>query len=229
MIGPWLVVGLAVAAAVAGGYGLWLALARRRSLDDPVAGSLKRAQQAVDRLRAQTKAAKDPTLRAQLADVNDKATEVLTDLHGFAAQLPAIDKGRRDIPVDRLRAEEAELARQVADATDPALKAELEHAHRSCADQLAVADRLDAARETLLARIEAAALDLEGLGHRVAEIAVMHDAAGEDPVAGRRLTELSDDVSGMRAGSVVSRSSTVAGGGSSSSLSRALNAAVESM
>jgi len=200
MIGPWLVVGLAVAAAVAGGYGLWLALARRRSLDDPVAGSLKRAQQAVDRLRAQTKAAKDPTLRAQLADVNDKATEVLTDLHGFAAQLPAIDKGRRDIPVDRLRAEEAELARQVADATDPALKAELEHAHRSCADQLAVADRLDAARETLLARIEAAALDLEGLGHRVAEIAVMHDAAGEDPVAGRRLTELSDDVSGMRAG-----------------------------
>src|SRR6185312_15308013 len=195
MIGPWLVVGLAVAAAVAGGYGLWLALARRRSLDDPVTGSLKRAEQAVDRLRAQTKAAKDPTLRAQLADLNDKATEVLKDLHGFAAQLPAIDKGRRDIPVDRLRAEEAELAGQVADATDPALKAELEHAHRSCADQLAVADRLDAARETLLARIEAAALDLEGLGHRVAEIVVMHDAAGEDAQTGTKLTELSDDVS----------------------------------
>jgi branched-chain amino acid transport system substrate-binding protein len=200
MIGPWLVVGLAVAAAVAGGYGLWLALARRRSLEDPVADSLKRAEQAIDRLRAQTKAAKDPTLRDQLADVNEKANEVLHDLHGFAGQLPAIDKSRRDIPVDRLRAEEAELAGQVAHATDPALKAELEHAHQSCTDQLAVADRLDATRETLLARIESAALDLEGLGHRVAEIVVMHDSAGADPVAGTRLTELSDDVSGMRAG-----------------------------
>src|SRR5690349_18153628 len=146
MIGPWLVVGLAVAAAVAGGYGLWVVLARRRSVDDPVAASLKRAERAVERLRAQTKAAKDPTLRAQLDEVDDKATEVLTDLHGFAAQLPAIDKGRRDIPVDRLRAEEADLAGQVERADDPALRAELEHAHRSCTDQLAVADRLDAAR-----------------------------------------------------------------------------------
>ncbi len=200
MIGPWLVVGLAVAAAVAGGYGLLLARARRRSPSDPVTTSLKRAERAVERLRAQTRSAKDPTLRAQLDEVDDKATEVLTDLHGFAAQLPAIDQGRRDIPVDRLRSEEADLAGQVRLATDPALKAELEHAHRSCTDQLAVAERLDAARETLLARIEAAVLDLEGLGHRVAEIVVMHDAAGEDPVAGTRLTELSDDVSGMRAG-----------------------------
>jgi branched-chain amino acid transport system substrate-binding protein len=200
MIGPWLVVGLAVAAAVAGGYGLWLGWSRRRRSADPVAASLKRAEQAVDRLRAQTRTAQDPTLRAQLDEVDDKATEVLADLHRFAAQLPAIDKGRRDIPVERLRAEEADLAGQVERADDPTLRAELEHAHRSCTDQLAVADRLDAARETLLARIEAAVLDLEGLGHRVAEIVVMHDSAGEDPVAGARLTELSDDVSGMRAG-----------------------------
>src|SRR5690348_15730834 len=126
MIGPWLVVGLAVAAAVAGGYGLWVVLARRRSLDDPVADSLKRAERAVERLRTQTKAAKDPTLRAQLDEVDDKATEVLTDLHGFAAQLPAIDEGRRDIPVDQLRAEEAELAGQIRHATDATLKAQLE-------------------------------------------------------------------------------------------------------
>src|SRR5690242_11453769 len=143
MIGPWLVVGLAVAAAVAGGYGLWLGWSRRHRPADPVAVSLKRAEQAVDRLRAQTRTAKDPTLRAQLDEVDDKATEVLADLHRFAAQLPAIDKGRHDIPVERLRAEEADLAGQVERADDPALRAELEHAHRSCTDQLAVADRLD--------------------------------------------------------------------------------------
>ncbi len=200
MIGPWLVVGLAVAAAVAGGYGLWVARSRRRRPADPVAASLRRAEQAVARLREQTRAPKDPTLRAQLDDVDDKAAEVLADLHRYAAQLPAIDESLRDIPVERLRAELASLEERLNAADDPTLRTELQHAERSLTDQLAVAGRLETARGTLLARIEAAVLDLEGLGHRVAEIIVMHDAAGEDAQTGTKLTELSDDVSSMRSG-----------------------------
>jgi branched-chain amino acid transport system substrate-binding protein len=226
MIRPW-AIGLMLAVAVAGGYAAWRAgrrladaVARRRGGASP-AGSgapdgapagtsasappsapalLKRAEAAVARLRRQTESPKDPALRAQLADVDDQAAGVLADLRRFAGQVSALDKSLADIPVERLRRELAATRDEVAAATEAPLQTELEHAERSLTDQLAVADRLATARRTLLARMEAAALDLEGLGMRVSELIVLHDAVGDDAQTGDRLAEVTGDVEGMRAG-----------------------------
>jgi len=207
---PW-GVGLALAAAVAGGYALWLGvrklLARRSTAPRPSSPAqpqgagplLKRGEAAVARLRAECSSPTDPVLLDQVSDFDDQAAAILVDLQHSADQVVTIERSLREIPVDQLRQTLATTTAKLADATDPGLRSELEHVERSLTDQLAVAQRLDGARRTLLARIEAAVLDIEGLSARVAELVVMHDMVGESQTADR-LAELTDDVDGMRAG-----------------------------
>ncbi|GAA2371727.1 ABC transporter substrate-binding protein [Dactylosporangium salmoneum] len=215
MIDPW-VVGLALAVAIAGGYALWriVTLVRFRRASGPRAGHapaapkaevvtadrlVKRAEAAVARLREQTDSPRDPLLRAQIGDVDDHAAEVLGDLRRFAEQVKALERSLHEIPVERLE-RELEQARQQRDgAGDAGLRNELDRSVHALEQQLAVADRLDTTRRTLLARIEAAVFDLEGLGVRVTELIVMHDAAGAGDTSAR-LSELTGDLEGMRAG-----------------------------
>ncbi|MER7273037.1 ABC transporter substrate-binding protein [Dactylosporangium sp. NPDC000244] len=228
MIGPW-EIGLVAALAIAGGYALWRIVARvrfRRAAGarggpsgPPKAEAVtadrlvKRAEAAVARLREQTDSPRDPVLRAQIGDVDDHAAEVLADLRRFAEQVKAIERSLREIPVDRLRRDLGTATAQRDEAGDEALRAELDRSVHAIEQQLAVADRLDTTRRTLLARIEAAVFDLEGLGARVAELIVMHDAAGAGDTESR-LSELTGDLEGMRAGLAEARglSSTVLGG-----------------
>jgi len=215
MIGPW-EIGLAVALAIAGGYALWrlaAAVRFRRASMSPAGGPaapppaeavtadrlVKRAEAAVSRLREQTDAPRDPVLRAQIGDVDDHAAEVLADLRRFAGQVKALERSLHEIPVERLRHELDAVRRQRDEARDDALRAELDRSVHTLEQQLAVADRLDTTRRTLLARIEGAVFDLEGLGVRVTELIVMHDSAGATDTEAR-LSELTGDLEGMRAG-----------------------------
>jgi len=208
--------GLAVAFAIAAGYALWrLAAAVRfrratmaaagRPATTPgaeaitAAGLIKRAEAAVSRLREQTNSPRDPVLRAQIGDVDDHAAEVLVDLRRFADQVKAVERSLHEIPVERLRHDLDEARRERDEAGDDALRAELDRSAHALEQQLAVADRLDTTRRTLLARIEGAVFDLEGLGVRVSELIVMHDSAGPSDTEAR-LSELTGDLDGMRAG-----------------------------
>ncbi|WP_426511688.1 ABC transporter substrate-binding protein [Dactylosporangium sp. McL0621] len=210
MIGPWWI-GLALALVIAGGYALWrlVATARfRRATARPAAPEteavtadrlVKRAEAAVGRLREQTAAPRDPVLREQIGDVDDHAAEILADLRRFADQARAVERSQRDIAVERLRRDLDASRRRRAEAADAALQAELDRSVHALEEQLAVADRLDTTRRTLLARIEAAVFDLEGLGVRVAELIVMHDTAGAGDTEAR-LSELTGDLEGLRSG-----------------------------
>ncbi|WP_432826838.1 ABC transporter substrate-binding protein [Dactylosporangium sp. CA-092794] len=215
MIGPW-EIGLAVAIAIAGGYALWrlVAVARFRRATAPHAKRpatppkaeaasadrlVKRAETAVARLREQTDSPSDPVLRAQIGDVDDHAAEVLADLRRFAEQVKALERSLHEIPVERLRRDLGTARHQRDEAGDAALRAELDRSVHALEQQLAVADRMDTTRRTLLARIEAAVFDLEGLGVRVTELIVMHDSAGASDTEAR-LSELTGDLEGMRAG-----------------------------
>ncbi|WP_433043110.1 ABC transporter substrate-binding protein [Dactylosporangium sp. CS-033363] len=150
-------------------------------------------------MREQTDAPRDEVLRAQIGDVDDHAAEVVADLKRFAEQVRTLERALHDIPVERLRAELAKTRAQRDAAGDPGLRAELDRSLHALEEQLAVANRLDTTRRTLLARIEAAVFDLEGLSVRVTEIIVMHDSAGASDTEAR-LTELTGDLEGMRSG-----------------------------
>ncbi|WP_433202656.1 ABC transporter substrate-binding protein [Dactylosporangium sp. CS-047395] len=206
MIGPW-VVGLAVAVAIAGGYAIWrfwstVRFARAAKPDTAPQNAdvlIKRAEAAVAKLREQTGAPRDEVLRGQIEDVDDHAAEVLADLRRFAGQARTLERALHDIPVERLRGELAATRTQRDGAGDAGLRAELDRSLHALEEQLAVANRLDTSRRTLLARIEAAVFDLEGLSVRVTEIVVMHDAAGAGDTEGR-LADLTGDLEGLRRG-----------------------------
>jgi branched-chain amino acid transport system substrate-binding protein len=195
------------------GYALWLGLrllARRGATgagDGPevprgsAEGALvRRAEAAVERLREQTRAPHDAVLLEQLATVDGEATAVVADLNRYAGQAAAIEHSLRDIPVDRLRQRHAGMSAEAARLPAGPVRQEREHAVQALAEQLAVARRLAATRDALLARIESAVIDLEGLGTRVAELIVLHDTAADDALAADRLRELTDDVDSMRSG-----------------------------
>jgi hypothetical protein len=160
---------------------------------------LRRAEAAVGTLRAQTESPRDPTLRAQVADVDDQAAGALTDLGRFAGQVTLIEQAMGNIPADRLRQEYGVLKRAVGSLPAGPLREERERALGAIRDQLDVARRLAEARETLLARMESAVLGLEGLVARMAELLALH-ATTAGSMTATRVAELTGDLEGMRAG-----------------------------
>ena len=92
----------------------------------------------------------------------------------------------------RLGADRARLTEAVRAAGSVELRAERQRALDSVESQLAVAGRLADARDTLLARMQATALGLEGLVALGASLGV--DSSAD------RIAELTADLDGLRAG-----------------------------
>jgi hypothetical protein len=161
---------------------------------------LSRAQRAVGTLRQQTESPRDPTLRSQIGGVDDEAAGALADLRRFAGQVTLIEQTMANIPVDRLGQEHGAIERGLRGLPAGPLRAERERALRAVGDQLDVARRLADAREGLLARMQSAALGLEGLVTRLAELLALHATTAGGSLTATRLAELTGDLEGMRAG-----------------------------
>jgi hypothetical protein len=161
---------------------------------------LRRAEAAVDTLHKQTESPPDPALRDQICDVDDEAAAALTDLRRFAGQVTLIDQTMANVPADRLRREHAAIERELSGLPAGTLRAERERARAAVGDQLAVAGRLAEAREMLLARLQSAVLGLEGLVARMAELLALHATTGSGSLTAARVSELTGDLEGMRAG-----------------------------
>jgi branched-chain amino acid transport system substrate-binding protein len=190
--------GLAMAVLYAAWVGVRLWLARPRAVTAS-ARLLTRAEAAVDRLREQCGSVPDPELRGRLASIEGSSATTLGELRGLAGQLDGIEESLRHHPVDRLRQQYAAHRDAVAGAAPGPVRAAREQGLRALGEQLAAAERLDAARQALLARIETAVLGLEGLDARVAELRAL---SGGPVSMTDRVTALSDEVDGMRAGLV---------------------------
>lgn len=191
-----------------------------RQLPAPPRGSvaegwLRRAERAVAGLRQQADTP-DPMLRAQLAGIGDQAAAVLQDLHRFAGQVTLVEQAAGGIDRSRLTAESTTLRRALNEAPPGPLRDERLRALRALDDQLAVGTRLDTARETLLVRMQSTVLGVEGLVARVAELVTLHATSDAAPMTADRVTELTSDLEGLRAGLAeaerVSRSALAAGG-----------------
>jgi hypothetical protein len=215
-----LVIGVPVGLAIAGAvYGVRVGVGaftdrgpRTKALPDsgrlpvPVRGSpadkwLRRARAAVDTLRRQTQGTPDAPLRERIGEVDDRAEAVLGDLVRFAGQVTLVEQAAGRINEQRLRQEHGQLQRGLERIAAGPLKDEQQRALGAVADQLAVARRLNDAREMLLARMQSAVLSLEGLVARMAELLAMHATTeGITSLTDDRLAELTNDLEGMRAG-----------------------------
>jgi hypothetical protein len=125
--------------------------------------------------------------------------EMVEAMGRFAGQVTAVEDALARVAEPRLRADRARLADAVSAAGSTQLRSERQRALASVDEQLAVAARLSDARDTLLARMQATVLGLEGLVARTAEVLALTASSGFDTSADR-ITELAGDLDGLRAG-----------------------------
>ena len=148
---------------------------------------------------AELAAGTDPVTRGGLAPVADGAAEAVAALRRLAGQVGAVEDALDRIPVARLDGDRARLADGVRAAGSDRLREERQRALDSVTEQLAVAGRLHDARDTMLARMQATVLGLEGLVARTAEVVAMSAAGGLD-LSADRLAGLAGDLDGLRRG-----------------------------
>ncbi|MBA3488930.1 MAG: hypothetical protein H0T78_05175 [Longispora sp.] len=176
-----------------------------RQLPRPLRGSaadlwLRRAEAAWGSLRKQTESESDSVLKSQIADVDDRAVEVFTDLVRFGGQVTLIEEAAARINAAELHRERDSLRHALSAARPTDVHDEWERSLRSVDEQLAAHQRLIAAREGLLAKMQSTVLGMEGLVVRLAELSTMHaatDVAGDTAAQVRLLT---DDLDGLRSG-----------------------------
>jgi hypothetical protein len=172
------------------------------ALPQPVRGGaawgwLRRAELAVTTLHRQTESPTDPVLRVQIGDVDDQAAGALTDLRRFAGQVTLIEQTMSGIDGRRLEQEYGSIKRGLNGVPPGPLREEQERALRAVGDQRDVARRLAGARDTLLARMQSAVLELEGLVARMAELLALHATTSGGDVTAGRVAELTNDLEGV--------------------------------
>ena len=178
---------------------------RPDELPAPAPGSaaavlLARGDAAVGRLRQLSEAPGDPWLRAQVTDVDDEAEQALTALRIVGGRVTLVEQSMAGSDLRRLDAEAARLSQAAAAAVDARLRAEQERGLAAVQTQREVAVRLGTLRETLLARMEAAVLGLEGLAARMGEVVALGATAIEHDRARDLVDSLTGELDTVRAG-----------------------------
>ncbi|MFL6128508.1 MAG: hypothetical protein ACJ73E_05535 [Mycobacteriales bacterium] len=172
---------------------------RRPRRGSPAEQWLVRAEHAERSLADLAAVPGNAVARSQLGPVRDGAAEAVGTLRRLAGQVTAVEDALDRVQVGRLRAERQRLVDAVGAAGGERLRAERQRSLDSVTEQLAVAGRLADARDTLLARMQATVLTVEGLVARTAEVLAMSASGGVDLTADR-LAELSGDLDGLRTG-----------------------------
>jgi hypothetical protein len=178
---------------------------RPDSLPRPTPGSaqanlVKRSRDASRRLEVLTRTPGDPWLRGQVDTVDDEARAAASALADLAGRVELIDQSLAGLNLGWLAAEDARTRSALDAATDQRLIGELQLSLAALADQRTAADRMALARSTLLARMNAATLGLEGLVARVSELVAV-GTTNVDPDRSRAvLDRLTGDLDSLRAG-----------------------------
>jgi len=210
-------VGLPVAAAVGVGGAvlgvkalceLGLPLTGRRRRPHPIRhGSpeldwLKRAVRAARSFQALAGSARPGPLADYATGVGSEASATLEAVRRLAHQVSAVSVALDHVDGMRLAAEERRLVTQLesASASQPEVGEGLNRSLQSVRDQIAVHRRLDEARQSLLARMEAAALGLEGLVARLAEVLALRETALSPTEGISQIDVLVDDLESLRSG-----------------------------
>lgn len=168
--------------------------------DSPQGQFVQRARAAAAQIAHLADRPADPGLRAELAQVDDEAGTVVQTLRELAGRVTLVDGALRSAQPDQVRQEEGRLRASLAAETDPQLRAERQRALDAVTAQSESLARLARLRETLLARAQTAALDMEGLAARTGELVAMGTSAFEGDPAGQILADLTMSLESVREG-----------------------------
>lgn len=173
----------------------------RPPLGTPARGWVDRAERAVRELDELIGSAGAGATAERLSTVRDGARATARAMRTLGGQVTAFDQALARIDVDRLITERTRLRTQLAGEQTDELRAERQQAADSLGQQLEVHYRLTSARDKLLARMQATALSLEGLGARSAELVALSASTGTTGTTEDQLiAELTADLDAMRAG-----------------------------
>ena len=169
---------------------------------------LVRAEAAVRDLRALAADAAGPSGSGPVpgaSDVGVEAAQTLAVLRRLASTVTVVDQALSRIDGESLAREADRVAgQQRAAPAGGELRAELDRTAASLADQQAVAARLVATRDAQLARLQAAAVGLDGLVARLAELLALAPSTGAVDQVPAAITSLAGELDGLREGLVAS-------------------------
>lgn len=199
------VYGAKVLTGVLTGGGAEVPAARRPALPRPPKGSppaywLERAERAVGSLDALARTAATGAAGDAVRSAATDAGRTLDELLRVAAQVTAVVAAESRVDLHGLDLEAERLEQRARAASNPEQAAELRRSSAAVRDRLAVAARLDEARDTLLARMEATALGLESLVARLAEVLALTATSGGVDTSAGEIAELATELDGLRAG-----------------------------
>ena len=130
----------------------------------------------------------------------DEAGDTLDDLARLAGQVTAVERALQRVDASGLDDEVARLDQAAQYAPTAEMRDEMARSAVAVRDRQAVRDRLIGARQTLLARMQAVALGLEGLEARLAEVLAMTATTGGVDTTAAEIAELATELDGLRAG-----------------------------
>jgi hypothetical protein len=210
---PAIALGIAVGAVVIGSKALTGLVVRGGKDEDgrvealprPPRGSaaaqwLDRATGAVRGLDDLARTARPGPTGDAVRSAADEAGDTLDDLARLAGQVTAVERALQRVDASGLDEEAARLDQAARHAVNDEMRDEMNRSAAAVRDRQAVRDRLLAARETLLARMQAVALGLEGLEARLAEVLAMTATTGGVDTTATEIAELATELDGLRAG-----------------------------
>jgi hypothetical protein len=155
---------------------------RRRRAPAPLPGTsearwVERGERALMSIQQLRRSARSEAIAQRCASIAAQADTSLMSLRQLAHQAGVVSTVGRPGEIDELRTAQQNVNAQLTRATGP-LRGELERTLASIAARRQAAERLDAARHELDRRMEGAALGLEEVVARLAEIVALTDAGG---------------------------------------------------
>lgn len=179
--------------------------ARTPELARPPRGSyalrwLERAERAVQSLDDMAETTGSGPTAVAVRSAADEAGDTLADLARVAVQVTAVERALRRVESADLEAELARLESAAQHAPSEQMRAEMGRAAAAVRDRLDVRARLSEARGTLLARMQATSLGLEGLVARLAEVLALSASAGGVDTSADQIADLALELDGLRTG-----------------------------
>lgn len=142
----------------------------------------------------------DAGLRAEIAQVDEEAGTVLEALRELAGRVTLVDGALQSANPGQVQQEAGRLQALLTAEADPQIRSERQRALDAVTAQSESLARLARLRETLLARAQTAALDMEGLAARTGELVAMGTSAFEGDPAGQILADLTMSLESVRTG-----------------------------
>ena len=163
---------------------------------------LSRAEAAVRSLREMAGTSTPGITGDSVRTAAEEASQTLVEMSQVAGQVTAIERALARVDDSGLDAEAARLQASLDATRSAEVRAEVVRAEAAVRDRIDVRNRLLTARDTLLARMQAVALGLEGLGARLAEVLALGSTAGDVDPSAAQIDELTLELEGLRAGLV---------------------------